>query len=1188
MNKLLPVLVLFLPLSLRAACTVSGSTLTAASPSESDVNACVSIAANGDTVVIPSGSSTWSIGITVPSGIGITIMGTGTPNAGASTTGANSSCTATSITDDLASGSMFVMEPSESSSLSRISCMEILAESGLGANAIASPIEIGGTCNSSGCPNIRLDNVTFDSSLQGTISDSDTNIVVDDVFGVMDHNTMTNGSFSSQLWEFVNFNDSAWLGVGSNGDNSWASPDSFGTAQTLYLENNYFGQAVIPTESEAAAPTGEGGGRIALRFNTLDGADEGAVNHGTESNGRPRGGRQLEFYANNFTCTNTAAGCQGGVAIRSGVALMFGNTMTAATGSWFNQYMAFSDYRILQPFEMWGVCDGTGPYDDNDGTVYASGTIGSISTSGVSATITDASKSWTSGQWVPAGVPYAIHDLTTNTGAQITANGTNTASANGWTGPPNFNAGDSYEILRATVCIDQPNRSGGTLLSGATPSPTGWVGEALDPSYEWDDSGHAPNFGIVQGTGQMLANRDWYTDNTNNPEAQTSPTSPFNGTSGVGFGTVANRPTSCTPRVAYWATDQGSWNQSGASYAGGYTQGELFICTANNTWTASYIPYVYPHPLDSSGSMPTGSFSPSTFAYGNQNVSTTSSAQNTTLTNTGTTSFIPSLSVTGTNSGDFAISSNSCTSSLTLNSTCNASVTFTPSAAGLRTALLTDATSGAAVSLSGTGVASGSVSFSPTSISFGNQTVGTTSAQQNSTLSNTTSSPVQVSLSIGGTNASYFSIASTTCPTPPATLAASGSCTASITFTPLTAITASATLTESNSGATVSLTGTGASTVSFSPSTLTFPGYSVGVASLTQQTTLTNANGSSVTVNPSISGTDASSFGQTNNCGTTLAANTRCTFTVTMTPSATGGLSATLNGGGVTAGLGGIGIACSNTAVGQYTLCGEAYNDQDQTTVTTAYSPGAGNAVIVDGAWCFNSGCNGYPPTGFTATISDNINSPEAACYASPGSPYLTNGNGGTNVWPSGGTGDFEGHQIWFCPAIPPGVTSFTMATAGGTATATSLQVSDWKPNELSSSCLPLTSCFESVANTGALGSIITSSTYTATLSTSAATAYPNDLIFASFESPCCNYTGTAATGYTGITVAPSGTPDFVVEASGTNTPGQVQTATANYSGTSSNTWWFGVIAPIRAYGSSVPVTLELNSGATISGGTIQ
>ena len=103
----------------------------------------------------------------------------------------------------------------------------------------------------------------------------------------------------------------------------------------------------------------------------------------------------------------------------------------------------------------------------------------------------------------------------------------------------------------------------------------------------------------------IQANRDYY--DAVSASAQTSATSPFNGTTGMGFGTLANRPTTCTHTtapngengggVAYWATDQGSWNASGAD-------GVLYRCGATNTWSLAYVPYTYPHPLQSGGSGP--------------------------------------------------------------------------------------------------------------------------------------------------------------------------------------------------------------------------------------------------------------------------------------------------------------------------------------------------------------------------------------------------------------------------------------------------------------------------------------------------------------------------------------------------------------------------------------------------------
>jgi hypothetical protein len=81
--------------------------------------------------------------------------------------------------------------------------------------------------------------------------------------------------------------------------------------------------------------------------------------------------------------------------------------------------------------------------------------------------------------------------------------------------------------------------------------------------------------------GHIAENRDYYLQNDS-----------FNGTSGVGEGPLANRPSSCTTGVGYWATDQGEWNSNQAG-----PDGQLYKCTAPNTWTLYYTPYQYPHPL---------------------------------------------------------------------------------------------------------------------------------------------------------------------------------------------------------------------------------------------------------------------------------------------------------------------------------------------------------------------------------------------------------------------------------------------------------------------------------------------------------------------------------------------------------------------------------------------------------------
>lgn len=101
-------------------------------------------------------------------------------------------------------------------------------------------------------------------------------------------------------------------------------------------------------------------------------------------------------------------------------------------------------------------------------------------------------------------------------------------------------------------------------------------------------------------------------------------TASFDGTSGVGVGTLASRPSTCTPTpesadagnggVGYWATDQGSWNQSSSNSQGvqqNGADGVLYRCSATDTWTVAYTPYTYPHPLQGFAGE-----SPATHLYG--------------------------------------------------------------------------------------------------------------------------------------------------------------------------------------------------------------------------------------------------------------------------------------------------------------------------------------------------------------------------------------------------------------------------------------------------------------------------------------------------------------------------------------------------------------------------------------------
>jgi hypothetical protein len=80
-------------------------------------------------------------------------------------------------------------------------------------------------------------------------------------------------------------------------------------------------------------------------------------------------------------------------------------------------------------------------------------------------------------------------------------------------------------------------------------------------------------------------------------------TASFTGATGVGSGTLAARPATCTTGVGYWATDQGAWNTLGAD-------GLFYKCTSTNTWSLYYTPLTYPHPLRSGAGQTTDSTPP--------------------------------------------------------------------------------------------------------------------------------------------------------------------------------------------------------------------------------------------------------------------------------------------------------------------------------------------------------------------------------------------------------------------------------------------------------------------------------------------------------------------------------------------------------------------------------------------------
>jgi hypothetical protein len=154
----------------------------------------------------------------------------------------------------------------------------------------------------------------------------------------------------------------------------------------------------------------------------------------------------------------------------------------------------------------------------------------------------------------------------------------------------------NHSLTLGYPCLDGVGRGQTTqALNGAdlpgrlnsVTSTIAWPQQYLEPVYLFNNSiGSATEISIRDTS--TTQNIDVFIDNAS-----------FNGTTGTGYGLLSARPSTCTagPGGTYYTSPTGSYGVAYFATDANGGQGELYVCTATNTWTGIYQPYTYPHPL---------------------------------------------------------------------------------------------------------------------------------------------------------------------------------------------------------------------------------------------------------------------------------------------------------------------------------------------------------------------------------------------------------------------------------------------------------------------------------------------------------------------------------------------------------------------------------------------------------------
>ena len=468
---------------------VNAATIVATNGTEVAVNAAIAQAKFGDTVQIPAGTWTWSVGNVGVSGI--TLAGAGT--------------NATFILDNLPNGwgnfAGFIFGLPVPNAPTRITGITF-ADAGDVVASYKGKVMIDGRAYGNAA-SWRIDHCMF-VNLNGN------NILAYGfAVSVIDHCAFAlKGAEAITQYGLSTTPNDPW------GDYPWATPAVYGTTNVLYIEDCYFKNS-ISTDAAGGAFDAEAGAMSVFRNNLL--LDCAWFNHGNDTSGRYRSTRSFEIYNNVFIDDQNWVSAMD---FRGGTGVVFSNTVTG-----YKLFDTIENYRNVQPNSFGGV-DGSNPWDKTNAVVYYTGTN---TTTGGSITCPGAN--WTPHQWAgyvvsdPAAGTIAVgHGAGSVNYCLIQDNSSDTLTMS----PAKdfqivFTNQDVFNIYYVAAALDQVGRGSGDLIQDVTvgnwpnsvtytiDTATGtnsWPHQVVEPLYSWGNTLNGSPAGILSGYANIQEGRD--------------------------------------------------------------------------------------------------------------------------------------------------------------------------------------------------------------------------------------------------------------------------------------------------------------------------------------------------------------------------------------------------------------------------------------------------------------------------------------------------------------------------------------------------------------------------------------------------------------------------------------------------------------------------------------------------------